>query len=89
MKNKSDDKKLLYTQWYFQEVGPNLTIAQKMNILKKISELNHEKTETLNQKSNYQEHFPELALHSKDKRISRLQLLIVKEAILEELHFPA
>ena len=89
MKNKTEDEKLLYKQWYFQELGPNLTITQKLDILKRISELNHENAGTPEHKMDYREHFPEITIHSKDEMISRLHLQIIKEAILEELHFPA
>jgi hypothetical protein len=78
-----------YKQWYFEKVCTKLSMKQKIDLIRRITELRQKKTTWSDKKGNYTELFPELRPHSNTGEISQVQLLAVLEAILEELHFPA
>ena len=83
------DLKLLYKQWYMQEVKAKLTIEQKLSLINRISELRRKKSLCMDEERNYIGQFPELKPFSKTEKISGLQLCVILETIFEELHFPA
>ena len=89
MKNRIQKLKRFYERWYKEEVEEELTMEQKIDIMRRISELRHKNSLCRDQERNYIDQFPEFKPYSNKGKISGLQLCIVVDAIFEELHFPA
>ena len=89
MENETQKLKRFYKRWYTEEVEEKLTIEQKLNIMRRISELRHKSSLCRDQERNYVDQFPELKPYSDKGKISGLQLCVVMDVIFEELHFPA
>ena len=89
MENETQKLKRFYKRWYTDKVEEKFTMKQKLNIMRRISELRHKSSLCRDQERNYIDQFPELKPYSSKGKISGLQLCVVMDVIFEELHFPA
>lgn len=77
-----------YEQWYKEDVSPNLSYEQKLEVARKISELSLKEPIYMNGLQYPKSKFPELEPYSHTSEFSGMQLYTVLTEIMRELGAP-